>query len=175
MYQLSIRQHIPASINDVWDFISSPRNLQRITPKDMAFEITNEPIADTMYAGMIIMYRVRPLLGIRMQWVTEITHVQERAYFVDEQRIGPYALWHHEHHVREITGGVEMHDIITYRPPFGLLGRIANAIIIKRQLDAIFAYRRQALIEVFGRFEGGEPVHTSLQPKTLIHKQVTLQ
>lgn len=94
---------------------------------------------------MIITYKVSPLLGIKLNWVTEITHVKDKQYFVDEQRIGPYAMWHHEHKIEPIEGGVLMTDIITYQPPMGFLGVIANSLFIKKQLQDIFDYRIMAL------------------------------
>jgi ligand-binding SRPBCC domain-containing protein len=118
----------------------------------MGFQITNEPIAEKMYAGMIIAYKVTPLLSIPMQWVTEITHVQEMEYFVDEQRIGPYTLWHHQHRISEIEGGTLMQDIVSYKPPFGPLGIMANSLIIESQLKSIFEYRFQAVVREFGVF-----------------------
>lgn len=118
----------------------------------MGFEITNEPIADVMYAGMIISYKVKPILGIPMDWVTEITHVKDKEYFVDEQRIGPYAIWHHQHKISPIDGGVLMEDIVSYKPPLGFLGNIANSLIIKNQLKAIFDYRFIAVEREFGMF-----------------------
>lgn len=153
IYQLRTTQNIPATINQVWDFISSPRNLKKITPDYMGFEITNEPIADTMYAGMIISYKVKPILGISMDWVTEITHVKEMEYFVDEQRIGPYAIWHHQHKISKINGGTLMEDIVSYKPPFGILGNIANSVFIKKQLDTIFNYRFEAVEREFGKWK----------------------
>lgn len=152
MYQLRFEQKIPTNIENVWNFISDPRNLKKITPSYMGFQITNEPIAEKMYAGMIIAYKVTPLLSIPMQWVTEITHVQEMEYFVDEQRIGPYLLWHHQHRISEIEGGTLMQDIVSYKPPFGPLGILANSLIIESQLKSIFEYRFQAVVREFGVF-----------------------
>ncbi len=152
MYQLRFEQKIPTNIENVWNFISDPRNLKKITPSYMGFQITNEPIAEKMYAGMIIAYKVSPLLSIPMQWVTEITHVQEMEYFVDEQRIGPYTLWHHQHRISEIEGGTLMQDIVSYKPPFGPLGILANSLIIESQLKSIFEYRFQAVVREFGVF-----------------------
>lgn len=141
-------------MEQVWNFISSPANLKKITPEQMGFDITSGELPERMYPGMIISYKVRPLLGIKMTWVTEITHVKEGAYFVDEQRVGPYALWHHEHFIEPIEGGVLMRDIVSYRPPMGFLGAIANAVLIRRQLNGIFSYRHKAVEEMFGKFEG---------------------
>ena len=104
-----------------------------------------------MYPGMIITYKVSPVLGIKMDWMTEITHVKEGAYFVDEQRFGPYALWHHQHHFKEIDGGVLMRDILNYAIPLGPLGRFANLVFVKGQIDKIFSFREKAIIELFGK------------------------
>jgi ligand-binding SRPBCC domain-containing protein len=152
MHQLIETQKIPANLETVWDFMSSPKNLQRITPDYMGFDIVKIPKEEKMYPGMIISYKVSPMLGIKMNWVTEITHVKELQYFVDEQRVGPYQLWHHEHHLKPIDGGVEMLDIVSYKAPFGFLGEIATSLFIKKQLKQIFDYRFTALEEIFGKF-----------------------
>jgi ligand-binding SRPBCC domain-containing protein len=148
-YQLIKTQFVPASIDDVWEFISSPENLKEITPDYMGFDISSDNLPDKMYPGMIIMYKVRPLAGIPMTWVTEITHVDEKRYFVDEQRIGPYSLWHHQHLIEPRENGVMMTDIVSYKPPLGFLGSIANALFIGKQLEGIFAYREKALKKRF--------------------------
>lgn len=153
IYQLKQQQKVPASISEVWDFISSPRNLKRITPDYMGFKIITDNLPEKMYPGMIIAYKVSPVLGIKMTWVTEITHVDEHVFFVDEQRVGPYTIWHHEHKIEKIDGGVLMTDIVTYKPPFGILGQIANAIFIRKQIESIFAYRDKAVIDIFGEFK----------------------
>jgi ligand-binding SRPBCC domain-containing protein len=119
----------------------------------MGFQITNEPIAEKMYAGMIIAYKVSPILGIPMDWVTEITQVKDKEYFVDEQRVGPYAIWHHQHRLTPIEGGVLMEDIISYKPPFGILGAIANRLLIQGQLKTIFDFRFTAVEKEFGKWE----------------------
>jgi ligand-binding SRPBCC domain-containing protein len=152
IYTLESTQKIPASMEEVWDFMSSPKNLKEITPSYMGFEITSKTRGDKMYPGMIISYKVSPVLGIKMTWVTEITHVDTLKYFVDEQRVGPYRIWHHEHHIRPIDGGVLMEDIITYEPPFGFLGAIANSLFIRKQLNEIFDYRFDAVVKKFGAF-----------------------
>lgn len=145
-------------MEEVWDFISSPKNLKQITPPYMGFDITSSNLPDKMYPGMIICYKVSPLLGLKLDWVTEITHVVDGQYFVDEQRIGPYALWHHQHHIKPIEGGVLMHDIVNYQPPFGIIGDLMNAFVIRARLDEIFDYRREALEHRFGQYS---PVITS--------------
>lgn len=152
-YQLHKTQKIPATIDQVWDFISSPANLKKITPGYMGFNITSKLLSEKMYPGMIISYKVSPVLGIKMTWVTEITQVKEKEYFVDEQRVGPYSMWHHEHKIEPIEGGVLMTDIVSYQPPFGILGSIANSILIKNQLKEIFDYRVTAVEKMFGKME----------------------
>jgi ligand-binding SRPBCC domain-containing protein len=151
-YQLEQTQKIPVNIPFIWDFISSPNNLKEITPPHMGFIVTSKSSANKMYPGMIITYKVSPLLGIKLNWMTEITHVKEYEYFVDEQRIGPYKMWHHQHKIEQIEGGVLMTDIVTYSPPFSFLGSIINALIIKQQLKQIFDYRKVALENKFGKF-----------------------
>lgn len=148
-YQIRRTQQIDQPIEKIWDFISSPANLKRITPDYMGFDIRSENLPQKMYAGMIIRYRVSPLLGIKTTWVTEITHVEDGKYFVDEQRVGPYKMWHHQHFLEANSMGTLMTDIVSYRPPMGFLGSIANTLIIKRKLSEIFDYRTGALNEIF--------------------------
>ena len=119
----------------------------------MGFIVTSNNGGQKMYPGMIITYKVSPLLGIKLNWVTEITHVKDHEYFVDEQRIGPYAMWHHQHKIEPITGGVLMTDIVTYQPPMGFLGAMANFLFIKRQLKQIFDFRTAALEKRYGKFK----------------------
>lgn len=143
---------LPITLEEAWDFFSSPANLKEITPPHMGFDIKSSPTwLGKMYPGQIIAYTVRPLLGIPMYWLTEITHVREQAFFVDEQRVGPYSLWHHQHHFKAIPGGVEMSDVVHYRLPLGFLGRIAQALFVGKQLEGIFNYRTKVLEERFGR------------------------
>lgn len=152
VYQISRTQKIPASREKIWEFISSPKNLKKITPEYMGFEITNPDLPEKMYPGMIISYKVKPVAGIKMTWVTEITHVKEKEYFVDEQRVGPYSIWHHQHKIEDIDGGVLMTDIVTYKPPMKFIGAIANSFFIKKQLKNIFDYREKALEKEYGKF-----------------------
>jgi ligand-binding SRPBCC domain-containing protein len=151
-YQLIKTQKLPSTINEIWDFISAPANLKEITPKHMGFIVTSNSGDGKMYPGMIITYKVSPLLGIRLDWMTEITQVKDLEYFVDEQRIGPYTMWHHQHKIEPIEGGVLMTDIVTYQPPMGILGALANSLLIKNQLQQIFNYRTVALEKRFGKF-----------------------
>ena len=146
IYRLETIQKLPISQKKAWDFLSDPKNLKTITPDYMGFEIMSGE-ADTMYAGQIIQYVVRPLFGIPTTWVTEITHINEGSYFVDEQRVGPYDLWHHKHFIKPIKNGVEMTDIIDYKIPMGILGIIIHPIIVAPKLKEIFEYRKNALIK----------------------------
>ncbi len=152
-YQLHKSQKVNCSLDELWDFISSPKNLKEITPDYMGFDVTSKETPEKMYPGLIITYKVSPLLGIKTNWMTEITQVENKHFFVDEQRIGPYKLWHHQHFVEEIEGGVLMRDIVTYAPPFGFLGAIANSLIIEKKLKEIFDYRWKAVEEKYGVFE----------------------
>lgn len=152
LYSFQTLQRIPAPVEKVWEFMSSPANLKVITPPSMGFEVTTDTPSDKMYAGLIISYKVSPLLGVKMDWVTEITHVKEGEYFVDEQRFGPYALWHHKHFIKPIERGVEMADIVHYKIPFGPIGDIANALIVRNKLKEIFDYRFKKVEEIFGKY-----------------------
>ena len=147
--QIKKEQILNTDIKNLWDFMSSPKNLSRITPKSMLFKITSNNKNDNIYPGMIISYKVAPLLNIPITWMTEITHVKENKYFVDEQRIGPYKIWHHEHILEEQKNGVLMTDIITYVPPFGLIGSVMNILFIKNKVNKIFDYRNQILNKLF--------------------------
>lgn len=132
-------------MEELWDFISSPGNLKEITPDYMGFDITSDELPDKMYPGMIISYKVSPLPGFKTTWVTEITQVKDNHFFVDEQRVGPYKMWHHQHILEESEDGVLMKDIVTYQPPFGIIGAMANKLIIEKKLREIFAYRKKAI------------------------------
>lgn len=151
MYFLKTVQKLPIDLKTAWDFFSSPENLKTITPPYMGFEVTSEYREKKMYPGMIITYKVHPLFGIPVNWATEITHVSEPYYFVDEQRFGPYKFWHHQHKFYEIEGGVEMHDILHYKVGFGIFGRIANSLMVKNKLKDIFGFRYKKLEEIFGK------------------------
>jgi ligand-binding SRPBCC domain-containing protein len=151
-YQLTKTQKLPVSISQIWDFISAPVNLREITPGKLGLKVTSSNGSEEMYPGMLITYKVSPILGIKLNWITEITHIIDQEYFVDEQRMGPYSIWHHEHKIEPIDGGVLMTDKVTYRPPFGFIGAIANSLIIKKQLQEIFDYRSVALEKRFGKF-----------------------
>lgn len=151
------KQYIPAPLEKVWQYFSRPENLNHITPEDMSFEILSDIENVPMYEGMIVQYRVSPLLGIKMRWVTEIKQVQEGRYFIDEQRFGPYAFWHHQHHFEEMNGGVLMTDILHYKIPFGILGTLADLLFVNKRIEEIFIYRKKAVERIF-KFQATEVV-----------------
>ncbi len=149
-YHIHTKQLVPITLKEAWDFFSSPKNLKEITPDYMGFHIRSE-YDGKMYPGQIIEYTVKPVLGIPMYWMTEITQVKEQHFFIDEQRVGPYNMWHHQHFFREVEGGVEVEDMVHYRLPLGPLGNIAHALFVKKQLQGIFDYRKKVLEERFGK------------------------
>jgi len=154
LHRMADTQRLPIALDEAWDFFSDPRNLAVITPPEMGFVVQTE-LPPRMHPGLIIKYKVRPLFNVPLTWVTEITHVVEHQLFVDEQRFGPYRFWHHQHHFREIPGGVEMRDIVHYDVGFGPLGDIANLVIVRPRVQAIFDFRRRVLEQRFG----GLPQH----------------
>lgn len=152
MYKLHFSQKLPIKLEEAWDFFSSPSNLEKITPPALAFKIQHHHENKKMYPGQLISYTVQPLWNIRWEWVTEITAVQRPVYFIDEQKFGPYAFWHHEHWFSSIPEGVLMEDLIYYKLPFGFIGRALHHLKIKKDLDEIFAYRKELLDKTFGNF-----------------------
>lgn len=151
IYRLHTVQKLPISLDEAWAFFSDPKNLKTITPDYMGFNIISGA-EKQMFSGQIIQYIVTPLLGIKTKWVTEITHVVPQQHFVDEQRFGPYALWHHKHFFKAIEGGIEMEDIVDYKLPMGILGQLVHPFLVKPKLDEIFQYRQQRLIDLFGTY-----------------------
>ena len=149
VYSLKTVQVLKTSMEEAWDFFSSPANLQKITPQKLGFSIISKHHGKKMYAGQIIEYKVKPILGIPLYWMTEITQVAENRYFIDEQRFGPYSLWHHQHHFKQVENGVEMTDIVHYKLPFWILGDIAHSLFVKKQLQQIFDYRYEAAEKMF--------------------------
>nr|WP_298994145.1 SRPBCC family protein [uncultured Polaribacter sp.] len=152
IYTLHKKQNLPISLEEAWNFLSNPKNLKIITPDYMSFDMitkTDRPL----YTGQILQYIVTPLLGIKTKWVSEITHIEDKKYFVDEQLYGPYSLWHHKHFIKEIDGGVEMEDIIDYKIPLGILGQLVHPFLVKPKLEEIFSYRQKKLIELFGEYK----------------------
>jgi ligand-binding SRPBCC domain-containing protein len=153
VYSLKATQKLPIPIEEAWDFFSRPDNLKDITPTHLGFNIISQHHGKRMFAGQIIEYKVSPLLGIPLYWMTEITHVEEGRYFVDEQRYGPYSLWHHQHHFKSIDGGVEMTDIVHYKLPLWFVGDIAHGLFVKKQLQSIFSFRFQKAEALFGKWQ----------------------
>jgi ligand-binding SRPBCC domain-containing protein len=152
VYTIRREQRLPISLEKAWQFFSSPKNLSNITPAYMRFKILSDPeFLEQAYPGQIITYTVRPILGIPLFWMTEITHVEKERFFVDDQRVGPYRIWHHQHHFEAIPGGVKMIDLIHYQLPLGFLGTIAYHLFVRKQLEDVFDYRYQKLEEVFGK------------------------
>jgi ligand-binding SRPBCC domain-containing protein len=139
---------LPITPEQAWTFFSSPRNLNKITPTDMTFHITSE-IPDEMYEGLFITYKLKPLLNIPVSWVTEITHIKNQSYFVDEQRVGPYHIWHHEHHFKGVPGGVEMTDILHYDVGKSIFGWMASKLFVDQRIKDIFEFREKKLRELF--------------------------
>jgi ligand-binding SRPBCC domain-containing protein len=148
MYQLKRQQLLRTDPDTCWKFFSSPQNLAVITPEYMRFTVLTEQ-PDSVYEGLIIAYTVSPVLGIPLKWVTEIKYVKENLFFVDEQRKGPYSFWHHEHHFEQVENGVLMTDIVSYSLPYGWIGRLAHRLFVKKQLEAVFDYRRKIVDEMF--------------------------
>lgn len=160
-HTLHRREILPLPPSDAWEFFSNPRNLPLITPPALGFEILTGVLPPRIHAGMMIAYRVRPVAGIPLHWLTEITHVTEGEYFVDEQRSGPYAIWHHEHRFRETGGGTEVEDLVTYRLPFGWAGALMHRLLVRRKLEAIFDFRSAAIQRLMakgGKFHESAPL-----------------
>lgn len=149
VYTLSRKQFLPIDLPSAWAFFSTPDNLQKITPTKMGFVILYKSGGQKMYSGQIIKYKVNVLPLVRLDWVTEITHVTEPHYFVDEQRFGPYAMWHHQHRFSSVEGGVLMEDEVNYAIPFGILGRIANWLFVAKEVNTIFEHRYKVLEKHF--------------------------
>lgn len=149
IHQIKYSIDLPVPIEETWRFFSDPSNLELITPSSLGFRITSERAVE-MYPGQIISYSVSPIFKFPMLWVTEITHVQKPNYFVDEQRYGPYRMWHHQHRFTEISGGTRVEDTVDYILPFGPFGEIAHILFVKRQLESIFSHRERVLRERFG-------------------------
>lgn len=156
-------QKIPASQDKVWDFFSDPANLQRITPAEMNFRVISKYHGDTLYAGQLFEYKVSPLFGIPLYWMTEVSHVRAVDFFSDEQRFGPYRMWQHQHHFKTIPGGTEMMDIIHYKNPLGVLGRLANGWFVKKKLRHLFEYRFVKVEEIFGKWPGGQEAQIEIE------------
>lgn len=151
VFSFSQVQIIPAPLSDVWRFFSSADNLTAITPASMQFRIISKYHGATIYPGQIIEYKIKPFWGISWYWMTEITQVENEVFFVDEQRYGPYSLWHHQHHFKKVEGGIEMTDIVHYKIPYGILGDFVNKLYVGKELKRIFEFRKARIEEIFGK------------------------
>jgi ligand-binding SRPBCC domain-containing protein len=151
LHRLEQTQRFPLSLGWAWDFFADPGNLARVTPPAMRLRITS-PVPDTIYAGMLITYRLTPLPGMRVDWVNEITHVDHPRRWIDEQRFGPYRFFQHQHAFREIDGGVEMHDLVHYVLPRGAVG--VRRLLVAPALRDLFAYRFEVLERILGAWTG---------------------
>ena len=148
IYQIKSKQILPMTLDNSWNFFSDPRNLPNITPPWLNLKVTSD-LPDKMYEGMIITYKVYPFAGIPSNWVTEITQVKEKNFFIDEQRFGPYKFWHHQHHFKQIDKGIEMEDIVTYALPFDPLSRPLNSLFVRKKIKEIFNFREEVLNKLF--------------------------
>ncbi|HSR17659.1 MAG TPA: SRPBCC family protein [Ignavibacteriaceae bacterium] len=148
IFLIKTSQTIPLSIDEAWNFFSNPGNLSKITPPWLNLKITSK-LPDIMYEGMIISYKVYPFLGIPSNWITEITSVKEKNFFIDEQRFGPYKFWHHQHHFKEINEGVEMEDIVHYAIPFDPFSRPLNHFLVGKKIKKIFEFRKEVIKKLF--------------------------
>lgn len=147
-YKIQREQFLPISIEEAWEFFSRPENLGKLTPDDIGFEITHND-SERMHEGQIICYKIEVFPLIKVKWVTEITHVEQNRMFIDNQRVGPYRLWHHTHEFEETDGGIIMKDTVHYALPFGIMGTLAHALFVRRKLKSIFDYREKAVLELF--------------------------
>jgi ligand-binding SRPBCC domain-containing protein len=145
IYQMEHTQHLNVSLEEAWEYFSNPVNLSDITPSWLCFRI-NSSLPEKIYPGLILTYQITPIAGIPITWATEITYVKENEYFVDEQRIGPYAFWHH---FRQLSNNVEMTDIVHYSLPFGIIGRLLHPFLVKDKVKDIFQYRRKKIKKLF--------------------------
>ena len=148
LYKLEQKQFLLLGIDQTWEFFSNPANLEKITPKNMNFNILTE-LPEEIYQGLLIEYTVTPIANISVKWVTEITAVDKPNFFIDEQRFGPYKFWYHQHFFKQVENGVEMTDIVNYALPFGLFGNLAYSLFVKKKLNSIFSYRKNFLKDYF--------------------------
>lgn len=148
IHRLKQEQLLPIPLTQAWEFFATPVNLNAVTPPELHFEITSE-LPEKMYEGLIITYKIKPMLNIPIDWCTEITHIRDQAYFVDEQRKGPYRMWHHEHHFKAVPGGTLMTDLLHYDIGKAIFGQIAGALFVHRMVRQIFSFRNQSLDTYF--------------------------
>jgi ligand-binding SRPBCC domain-containing protein len=144
LHQIHRKQMIPISIFEAWEFFSNPENLSTITPSWLNLTLISD-IPRGMHSGMIISYRITPIVRVPTIWISEITHVNRPTYFVDEQRLGPFRFWHHQHVFKEVGRNVEIQDIVHYAMPLGPIGEMMYSISVRKKVDSIFDFRQKAL------------------------------
>lgn len=149
VHVLATAQDLPIDIEEAWRFFADPWNLPRITPPWLALRITSQP-PPQIFPGLVITYTLRPLRFLVTDWVTEISHVSEGSYFIDEQRLGPYRFWHHLHRFEAVPGGTRVMDVVHYALPFGAIAEWLHQWSVRPRLREIFRYRRAMLQQLFG-------------------------
>ncbi len=142
-------QLIPTSLEQAWEFFSSPKNLAFITPAQLKFRIISTLTSEKVFTGQLIAYNVSPLWNIRVKWISEIKEVRAPVYFIDEQRKGPYKMWRHQHFLTEVVGGIEMADEIHYKIGYEPFGDLINNAIVRKRIERIFRYRRKKIEQIF--------------------------
>lgn len=151
MYRLTSNQKLPISLEEAWEFLANPRQLENITDDNLSFKILDE-LPDEIYEGMIMRYELQPFIGIRIKWVAEISEIREGKYFIDVQRSGPFSYWKHNHQLTEIEGGVEMHDTVDYVMPFSILGQFVHWLFLRKKLENVFVLRKEEMRKIFGSY-----------------------
>ncbi len=149
VYNLERKSTLPITIDKAWSFFSDPKNLAKITPDSMNFEILTKDLPPSIYSGLLVQYTVTPLLGLKMKWLTEIKHVNKPFYFIDEQKSGPYTLWYHEHSFSENGSQTIMTDKVSYALPFSILGNISHSIFVRKKIESIFDHREKVIADLF--------------------------
>ena len=149
LYTLYAKQTVNKEVGVLWDFFRKPRNLNKLTPEDVHFEIKSGK-SDDFYEGKIISYKIKPFKLLALNWVTEISQVKEGSYFIDNQVSGPYKMWHHEHHFKSNADGTtEIIDKVKYKVPFYILGRLMHKVFIRNKLLSIFNFRQKKINDLF--------------------------
>ncbi len=152
-FHFTTSQFLPVDISKAWAFFSSPHNLPLITPPELNFKILTEEKKDEIFEGMLIDYKVTPLFGIPLNWQTRIDKMKKLKYFTDKQIKGPYKLWEHNHYFTQYRNGVLMKDEVKYQLPFGVVGKIAHSLLVRKKIEKIFEYRKTILENIFPSME----------------------
>ena len=149
IYSLETKQIIDRPIEEIWSFFTNPKNLNQLTPSDMNFKILSGS-SDDFYEGKIISYSINPFKFYNIKWVTEITKIKKNDFFIDEQRFGPYKMWHHEHHfIKNNDNTTTIHDKVIYKLPYGIIGKINHKLFIKKRLLEIFNFRKKTMKQLY--------------------------